>query len=403
MSDLDTMLTGLRDELRSTITPPDLAHVAGRARQRTVRRRMQVGAVAAVVAVSVAVPVLRSLPEAAQPPAQPPVPSTMTFQLDFADADHAYALGSDCEEPEGTCTLELFATADGGRNWEKRTLPDGDEKYALGDLTVLDADRLVIYRVSAGDEEWRRIASDDSGRTWRDVGMGEMGAPAPLSEDAWIQQVCVGEAEDGGCRLGVGTMSPDGEKVVPAPAQPPLVEPLAGSSATEGGRFWAAGIDRATGRWAISVSSDLGSTWTTTPVDVPGEPAMTDAWAVVENDGVLYTTLQGSIAKGPFGLLAVFRSTDGGRTWTNTWRATPDTVLQAMLGIPVATDDGRLLVYSAATGTYESSDGGRTFAKARQQLPGEVMWTRGGYVAKRANHGYAISTDGVDWRTFEIG
>jgi hypothetical protein len=403
MSDLDTMLTGLRDDLRAAITPPDLAHVTGRARQRTVRRRMQVGAVAAVVAVSVAVPVLRSLPDADQSPAEPTVPASTTFDVDFADPDHGYALGSDCTEPEGSCRLTLFASADGGRSWETSGLPKGGERYSWGQLTVLGADRLLVDRASDPDMRVSRIISTDRGRTWRDGELGGVAAPAPLPGDARTHSVCVGEAEDGGCRPGVGALSPDGDTVVPAPAQPPLVEPQAGRFATEGGHFWAAGVDRRTGRWAISVTSNGGTTWSTTPVAIPGEPSMNDAWAVVEADGVLYATLQGSIAKGPFGLLAVFRSTDGGATWTNPWRATQDTVLQAVLGSPVATADGRLLVYSATTGTHESRDGGRTFTRSGQRLPGEVQWTRGGYVAERGQHAYAVSADGIRWRDFRIG
>ncbi|MDQ3790805.1 MAG: glycoside hydrolase [Actinomycetota bacterium] len=400
MSELDSRLAALRDDLHGSITPPELVRLTARARQRTTRRRMQIGAVAAVVAVSVAVPVLRALPDDHRP-ATPPLPDSMTIQLDFADTDHGYALGSDCPVPEGSCTLTLFATTDGGRTWERRPLPDHDKRYSLGDVSVLGADRVVLSRVSE-KKQWARVVSDDGGRTWHDASAGPAAAPAPIPDGTWLQTVCVGDEQDAaGCRIGVGTLSEDPERVAPAPSQPPLIEPVIGRSATEGGRYWAAGVERSSGRWAISVTSDGGRTWQTTRVSLPGEPAMIDAWSVVENDGVMYATLQGSIAKGPFGLLAVFRSTDGGVTWTNTWRATPKTVLQAMLGSAVATDDGRLLVYSATTGTHESTDG-RTFTRSEVTIPGEVQWTRGGYVAQRGPHTYAMSTDGIRWRIFEI-
>ncbi len=400
MSELDTRLAALRDDLHGSITPPELAHVAARARQRTTRRRTQLGAVAAVVAVSVAVPVLRALP-GEQEPAKPPLPDSMTIQLDFADADHGYALGSDCPVPEGSCTLTLFATADGGRTWERRSVPDGGERYSLGDVTVLGADRVVLDRVS-GNQQWARVVSDDGGRTWRDASAAAAAPPAPIPDGAWLQSVCVGDDQDAaGCRLGVGAVSRDPARVAPAPAQPPLIEPVFGRQATEGGHYWAAGVARSSGHWAISVTSDGGRSWQTTRVSLPGEPAMVDPWSVVENGDVMYATVQGSIAKGPYGLLAVFRSTDGGATWTNTWRATPTTVLQAMLGSAVATDDGRLLVYSTTTGTHESTDG-RTFTRSEVTVPGEVQWTRGGYVAQRGPHAYAMSADGITWRNFEI-
>jgi photosystem II stability/assembly factor-like uncharacterized protein len=157
MSELDTKLAALRDDLHEQISPPDLGQVTGMARQRTTRRRMQIGAVAAVVAVSVAVPVLRALP-GGQAPAGPPLPASMTVQLDFADPDHGFALGSDCPKPEAPCTLTLFATADGGQSWERRPLPDGDQRYALGDVSVQDANRLSVSRVGA-DDQWARAVS----------------------------------------------------------------------------------------------------------------------------------------------------------------------------------------------------------------------------------------------------
>ena len=401
MSELDTKLAALRDDLHETITPPDLGYVAGRARQRSTRRRMQIGAVAAVVAVSVAVPLLRSLPSE-QAPTGSSLPDSLTFQVDFADPAHGYALGIDCPTAEAPCTLTLFATTDGGATWARRTLPDDDKRYLGSDAFVQDANRLTVSRV-AGDEQWTMVVSDDGGRTWHTSEGGELAAPSPLPVDAGIQSVCVSdEPTSSACHLGLGALSGDGERLVPAPSQPPLIDPVIGTSATTGGRFWAAGVERTTGHWALSVSSDGGVTWSTTPVSLPGDPAFTDAWAMVEADGVLYATLQGSIAKGPYGLLAVFRSTDGGVTWTNTWRATAKTVLQAMLGSPVATADGRLLVYTTITGTYETRDG-RRFTPSRARIPGEVRWTRGGYVAQRGAHTYAISRDGITWRDFTIG
>jgi RNA polymerase sigma-70 factor (ECF subfamily) len=400
MSELDTLLAALRDDLRTAIAPPDLAEIGDRARQRTARRRMQVGAVAAVVAASVVVPVLRSVP--GDPPLTDALPASMTFELDFADADHAYALGSDCEYPDGPCEFVLLATDDGGRSWARRTLPDDDVVSEPVRLMVIDASRLIVDLTPSGTATSHRFISADRGRTWRDVGWGVLTAPAQIPGNAPIEQMCVDKPTSNDCRFGIAVLSSDGKRVVPTPGQPPLIELRPGGLATEGGHYWVAGIEEASGRWAISVSSDRGATWATTRLSLPGEPGMIDAWAVVESDGVLYATLQGSIANGPIGLLAVFRSTDGGQSWTNPWRATPDTVLQAVLGGPVATADGRLLVYSAATGTYESRDDGRTFTKAARQLPGPVTWTRGGYVAEGQDGGYAISADGIDWRTFEI-
>jgi photosystem II stability/assembly factor-like uncharacterized protein len=407
MSELDTKLAELRDGLRARLSRPDLGDVAVRARQRTVRRRMQLGAVAAVVVVSVAIPVLRSMPSPQRPPADPPVATEVTYEVDFADADRGFALRGECAED--SCEFTLLVTTDGGRNWQPRALPDGDRRYVGIGLTVLSSNELTINRATAEDQRYLdELHSDDAGRTWHVFAIKGAGDPAPLPRGTRIQQVCVNTKADDtstgpGCVSGVGVMQPDKRWIAPAPGQPPNMDPLRpGPVATEGGRFWAAGRDLATGQWAITVSSDAGATWTTTPLEVPGETWPIAPWSVVEQGADMYATALGTPQEGPLGLLAVYRSTDHGLTWTRTWQWTPETSVPAVLGSPVATWDGRLLVYSTTEGTLESSDGGRTFTKASRQLLGEVAWTRAGYLATGKDGTYALSGDGINWRTFRL-
>jgi photosystem II stability/assembly factor-like uncharacterized protein len=404
MSELDTRLAELRDGLHESLAPPDVSTVADRARQRDVRRRMQVGAIAAVVLVSVAVPVLRSLPadggRAADPPAAPPTP----YEVDFVDAEHGYALGSDCEAEDEPCSFTLLATADGGRHWERRAMPDEDGTYTLVQMTAFDADRLMLSRASTDEEVgYSSIISADSGRTWREVRQFGLGPPSRIPAGGFLGMTCIGTAEDqsDSCDYGIGVSLPESGTVAPVLTQPGLIEPQPGDSATAGGHHWAVGRDPVTGTWAVTVTADEGETWTTTPIDLPGEPARNDPWAVVEGGGVMYLTAVGSVSTGPVGLLAVYRSTDDGKSWTRTWRTTETEDLQAVIGSPVATEKGHLLVYSASRGTFGSTDG-RRFERADRQLPGEVAWTRGGYLAERPDHAYELSTDGVEWRKFEL-
>lgn len=398
MSDLDQKLTALRTGLEAQLTPPDLAHVARRARQRTVRRRMQLGAVAAVVLVSVAVPLLRSMPSDDPRPSGPPAPPP-TYQLDFADADRGYALGSVCAPLGGPCSLTLLATDDGGKHWRPRSLPGTSGPHAM--LTVVGPEQVTIDRMSTGSDVYvQRISSTDGGRTWQGVTPNAPGTPRPISPSAPLQQVCLGA--DDGCATGLGAPLPGSDGFAPALSQPPLVEPQPGAAATEDGKRWAAGRDPATDAWAVAVSADAGATWATTVLDVPGTPSPSGGWSMVERDGVLYATVNGAVGTGPVGLLAVFRSTDAGRSWTRTWHTAAGANLWGVAGNPIATADGRLLVYSASLGTFESADGGRTFAMADQQLPAQVRWTRAGYLVSRAEDDYEISTDGVTWRRFTI-
>jgi hypothetical protein len=369
MSELDTSLQSLREDLRSSINRPNLGRVAYRARQRTVRRHMQIGAIAAVVLVSVAVPVLKSLPTADQT-AQPPTDTPVRYQVEFADATHGFALGSDCAGSNGPCTFTLLATTDGGRNWQPRKMPVDGGKHEQAQLGVFDTDNLVLQAYSAESGSVPlRFTSGDTGRTWRETGL---------------------------------TAQSSGDAAASLRAQPPLTDLRPGKEPTAGGRYWTAGRDQTTGQWSISVSSDAGETWATTPVDLPGEPwQMGDSWSVVEGGGVMYATVRGTLGIGPLKLLAVYRSTDEGVSWTQQWRATQENVLMAVDGSAIATSDGRLLVYSTVDGTQESPDGS-TFARAGRQLPGPATWTRAGYLVPVKDNRYELSQDGRRWRAFEI-
>lgn len=401
MSELDTSLRKLRDDLRTTINRPDLSQVADRARQRTVRRRMQIGAIVAVVLVSVAVPLLRALPDAS-PPAKPPrADSSVTYRVDFANASRGYALRSDCQDPDGPCAFALLATVDSGQTWQPRKLPVDNGHYSSAELLLQGPDVLLYYPLPSDDDATivKQFLSADAGRTWLELVGGSAGPPTAIPEGALLSQVCVPNGDE--CAAGVGMWSGVGNQMLPALTQPGLDELSIGDTATAGGRFWAAGFDPVTGKWAVSVTSNGGVTWATTPLDLTGKPRLNRAWSVVERDGVMYTTVEGTISTGPVELLAVFRSTDDGVSWTRTWQAAGDQRLPAVMGSPVATADGGLLVYSTTEGTFESTDG-QTFTKASRQLPGPVTWTRAGYLAQVRAGTYELSRNGSSWRRFEV-
>jgi photosystem II stability/assembly factor-like uncharacterized protein len=406
--DLDIELRGLRDELREDIPLPDLTRIAGRARQRRTVRRTQIGAIAAVVLVSVAVPVLRAMPTDVQPAARPPAGRSLPYTVDFADAKHGYALKKECtpgtDQLTTRCSFALLATDDGGRSWQPRKLPAGTGQFSEGWLEVYGPDQLLFGRgVMDGLE---RAVSNDGGRTWQSAAPDMatvVESPGAIRPGSTLVSMCIGPAAENGCELGLGSPTLDAKQVVPVLTQPPLVRPRPGTEATAGGRFWAVGQDPATGRWAISVTSDAGATWATTPFDLPGDPGFDSAWTVVEHGGVMYMTVEGTLPAGGTGLLAVFRSTDDGVSWTRTWHAERIDQLWAIQGSTIATADGRLVLNSMTEGTFQSTDGGQTFTVAKQQLPPwRIQWTRGGYLAIGPNNQFEISRDGLDWLAFRL-
>lgn len=399
MPDLDTELAALRNHLHESISPPDVARVADRARQRTVRRRTQIAVIAAVLAVSAAVPVLRVLP--ADEPADRPARSVPpTYTVDFADADHGFALDRQCDRQGGTC--RLLWTDDGGENWARRDLPAPPaDDSAIVAVIVLGPERVAIDRLAPEGGGGERIYSDDAGRTWRTV---------PAAWDApTIDSIPVGGVLSLGCASAPGPDNcgqlvvtlPSGGEVRAIAAHPDLFDLVPGPTPTAEGTWWTSGSDPVTQRPMLAVSTDDGRTWRSTSMEVPDARPVT--WAVVERDGTLYATASGTVDR-TLDLLGVFRSTDGGLTWARTFTPSEGTSVPGFVGSPVLTSDGRLLVQAGGS-TFESDAGVTSFAPADDQLSGHVRWTRAGYLNDLSSSGseFALSTDGREWRRFTVG
>jgi hypothetical protein len=384
MSELDTSLRGLRDELHAAIPVPSVGGVAGRARTR---RRTQLAAIVAVIAVALAVPVLRSFSTSVEP-AERPRPA-QSFVVDFADADHGYALATHCPENGEGCSFSVYATTDGGRSWQRRVLPGPASSYLVAELYVLGPDLLAIDRRNS------RLYSADAGRSWQEVAYEwPANEGAPISPGGLLTGVCVRQPSTQDVCRELGTIVPGTGKTRTVPSQPPLYLKRIGSTATAGGRWWTTGRNTATGKWSVAVSGDAGRSWATSKLAVAGVPSV-DGWSLVERNGVMYLT-----ANDVMSLLGVWRSTDDGGTWTPTWFMSERTGLPRMVGSPVAAGDGTLIL-SDGKSTYVSTDQGLTFRRTGDDPHGTVRWTRAGYLRADGDE-FAVSVDGLRWRTFTI-
>jgi photosystem II stability/assembly factor-like uncharacterized protein len=391
MSELDTSLLGLRNELHAAIPVPDVSRVAGRARSR---RRTQLGAIIAVILVALAVPVLRSFASSVQP-AEPPRPE-QTFVVDFADADHGYALATHCPKDRRACSFTMYATTDGGRNWQPRKLPaplNPKTSYFAAAMYVLGPDQIAMDWPFGSPNEPSRIYSSDAGRNWHVVQNWSFNVREPTAPGGLLTGACIEQPSGSGVCGNLGTIRPESGVTVQIPTQPPLQLMQAGSEATADGRLWTAGRNRSTGAWSVAVSGDSGRTWTTSELAMVGVPAA-DGWSLVERNGVMYVTANDSRS-----LLGVWRSTDDGQSWTRTWSMSDKTSLPAIVGSPIAAGDGRLIL-STAKSTYVSTDQGRTF-RWTGDPDGTVTWTRAGYLRANGDE-FALSQDGLTWRTFTI-
>ncbi|HEY7593260.1 MAG TPA: hypothetical protein VH969_08905, partial [Actinophytocola sp.] len=104
------------------------------------------------------------------------------------------------------------------------------------------------------------------------------------------------------------------------------------------------------------------------------------------------------------GLLAVYRSTDVGRTWEQTWHPQTGKAPRRVISSTVVGADGSLTINAQDDKQYRSSDGGRTFTKVPAKYRGYAQWTRTGYIATGdGNSELMASEDGVHWRKLEVG
>jgi photosystem II stability/assembly factor-like uncharacterized protein len=392
MSDLDTELRGLRDELNAAIPLPDFERVTGRARNR--RRLQLVTIVAVVAAVALAVPLLRA---ARSTPATKDSQRT-SYVLDFADPDHGYAMARTCMPGASDCAFVLYRTADGGRTWGRRQLPPAlnpTTGYRSATMYVLGPDAITIDRPDG--DVLDRINSTDGGRSWdRTEPPDKGGFSAPLADGALLTARCGAQPYSKATHCpDVGTIQPGTGSFVATPTQPPLVPDQIGPAPTRDGRYWVIGRRPGTVQYSIALSADGGRTWSVSDLPRPGagvtEPEFVEVgtWSVVANEDALY------VVAGDY----VWSSTDGGRSWTYASSRDSAHPTQAAVGSPIAAADRSLLV-SDGTNVWRSTDRGRAFVKTDRE-PFGVKWTRGGYLWLKFDE-FALSSDGLAWREFSV-
>lgn len=430
-TDLDTELTRLREELRSSLPVPGLNQIVARHKQRVVRRRMQVGAVVAVLVVSTAIPLLRNQ-MSDTPPASPPPPESpfsapdgpFISDMEFADADHGYAIRANCKNGPRVCTGELLATDD-GTHWKSRHLPKPDTtpSWDRGSLSVLGPEEIAIDWSTSPAAEGTGISrahSVDGGETWTPVEVPDVVTDtiSAIPEGGVLVRTCAHLVADdprvappgspvgdkGQCaERGFAVLQPGSGKSAVLEHRPPLTAMIAGEAPTRDGVWWVTGRDPETDHWGIAVSDDDGRSWTTTVIDL-GDPVSSYGWSVDSVDGTLYATAIGALPGMNNGLLGIFRSTDGGHGWQQTWHPGDGKEPGQVYDSTIVGADGRLTISSRDDKLYESKDGGRTFTQVEARYTGYASRTRTGYIASPlAQKGLLLSEDGVHWRKYEIG
>jgi photosystem II stability/assembly factor-like uncharacterized protein len=412
-SDLDQELTRMREGVRDTLPVPAFEQVVARHKQRVVRRRMQIGAAVAVLVVSLAIPLLRGqMIEDAKPAAPPPNQSVLPkgpflSDADFFDADHGYVVRTTCENGDPQkCVEGLLATSD-GTHWERRPLPKPGtvRSWARASIEVLGQDELTVDWTEAQGELTHRIRSVDGGRTWRTVKVPDtVTATVPeIPENAALVWTCA-QLVGGGhtcAERGFAVVLPGSGRSALLANRPHLSAMMAGEVPTLDGRWWVAGRDPKTNEWSLAISDDNGRSWTTSRLGFR-DSVYGYGWSVNSAGGTLYASAVGALPNSSNGLTAIFRSTDGGRTWQRTWQPADGKEPRRVYSGVVPGENGSLMVNTPDGKSYVSSDGGRTFQVSKRKFEDYSYRTRAGFVAGSADV-LDFSPDGIDWRRVKIG
>ncbi|MBP2324490.1 hypothetical protein JOF56_004875 [Kibdelosporangium banguiense] len=406
MRDLDSELTGLRRQLHDSVRQPATKDMIKRGRRRTRRQQAQVTAVIAVIVALGMWPFLQA-PESAAPA----VPNrSHMLSYDYFEIGSGFALGRVCVPSEQQCDPWFMSTSD-GQNWVKRTVPpvevadngNFDRVIALGNSSVVIED----YRVSSAD----RYFSKDSGRTWVPVQVRPDTTIQQIPPDAVLETMAIppnlGQCRDGAV---IAMLGESGQSAKLA-NQPPIELTWCQPYPDANGARWVAGSDPRTRQPVVASTRDRGLTWQVTPLPPftpPPASKITSYYpkvTVVSTSTASYATVTNPEKSE---LVAIFRSTDHGVSWTRTWEASEGKQPARVLGTPVAGADGSLWITQPGE-VWVSTDGAKSFTlqTPRTTPPnGTIDWTRAGYLSTSADSGttgqFFLSSDGITWHPVRI-
>lgn len=413
---------------------PDFASVRHRARRLKARRRAA-GAAAAAVLAAAAVTGVAVVRPAGDTSWDPSAAGGRVLTADAADAEHVYAITTDCDE----CARVLVASDDGGRTWEERTVLH--EATGTAWVTALGPD-IVLLTWSDSRTDWnsnnpvdpsgsplpytppptgvpsptlvpggitQRAVSVDGGRTLRDLELSE--APvAAVARGTRLVDCLTLWLRPGQCS--VYTVDPESGRFARLANQPPLDArsqpefPYPIDLPVSTG-LWVSGSDPETGRPAIAVSRDQGRTWRKAVFeDETAEPASAQVLGMFPGPAV--ATIDGRLIyvvfAGPeIGRIAVYRSSDGGESFERTrGEFPPDGVLLHTSGM-VTADGTHVLPGGSGSGFryLGSHDGDRYTPIVLSGLPARGRAPRaitGRFFLYQGDGELYTSTDGRQWR-----
>jgi photosystem II stability/assembly factor-like uncharacterized protein len=303
----------------------------------------------------------------------------------------------------GTAGGGVWKTKDGGQNWTPLT--DNQPSLAIGSLALDPSNPDIIY-AGTGEENFSGdsysgagvLKSTDAGASWTVLASGFVGTTShigPIAVDPSNGQVVLaavgtfgGSGPLGGTGGGIIRSSDGGTSwttVIPGMSTAVLFDPANGNTA-----YAALGYPWGAANNGVYKSIDGGQNW----IKVLGPGTNFLALASLGRIGVaidptnpqtLYTVVANPIGSPQGDKLGVFKTTDGGQTWTQL--ATPPECC-SWYENGIAVDPANpSVIFTGAGGISRSIDGGSTWTNINQT-------GSNGIAPHPDQHAFAFSTDG---------
>jgi hypothetical protein len=334
----------LRSDVADAVRQPEFSTVqqrAGKVRRRRAAMTSGVFVVTVLAAASFGYTVQNSPPDYGSLDPVPEVTCTQDCSWPWMTASarnesELYGLVTTCEN----CDSELYVSSDDGGFWQARSVPPTPGDVATPRQVTLAAPGpgLLIWRengVSAGNVTGTQSTGGPTGgptapvmtmQTWtsRDGGRNWTRAEATTNPTdavpAGARPVDCDLVEVPDCKVGVldpasGLFSPLATQPTGITVEPGWTDQI---SVPIGDRLWVPGLDTATRKPAVAISSDAGRTWKThvftdgaaMPVDSGWPAAMYTPKVASGSGGTAY-----AVTYRDDGTYQAHYTTDGGATW----------------------------------------------------------------------------------------
>ncbi|HEY2849820.1 MAG TPA: hypothetical protein VGI97_08080 [Gemmatimonadaceae bacterium] len=269
----------------------------------------------------------------------------------------------------GTATGGVWKTTNGGASWAPLT--DAQCGLAMGSVALDPKNPQIVY-AGTGEANFSldsyqgcgMLVSIDGGATWTNTGTTTIGTSA-------VSKIIVDTATAGSTSTTVVLAATEGGLFRSANSGTTWTQVKAGvftdlvASPTAGTYYAAAGYIFGTGSNGVYKSVDDGATWTVLPGTTGALFPAADVGRIglavtAATPEVLYATVQNTST---FGLLGVWKSTDGGTTWNSVTATGASCSSQCWYDMYLAVNPARPdTIYFGGFNLYRSTDGGGTFS-----------------------------------------